>query len=391
MKKILLVSDEIPGEVTGGQRSILHRVNLLSKHCNIDLICNNYNAEIALKLTKFESLFNNVIIVPQKRDLRKPYSFKKIVKSFIQIIFSIYPREVFLAKNESIREYIVMNQNKYDTILIENVNTAINLTKEKLIIKKTYVILHNIENKLMKSFSIMNFKNRNLLKSLFLCLEYLKYNLYEKMIWKNFNIICISKSDQKYLENRFFKSTYLPQNVPSRTNFWKNPDSNYLVFNSNLSYRPNIQGLEWFIKNVLEDLLIDFPDFMLFVTGHINHEFSAILSHNNIVYTGFLEEDKFEQLLLNSRGVVAPIFTGSGVKIKILDAMSLGLPVVSSMHCVEGLDFTINILSTNNPKKFKEFCLKILTKSFVFENYNSILNKKDQVEKMWINKLNLNA
>ena len=99
------------------------------------------------------------------------------------------------------------------------------------------------------------------------------------------------------------------------------------------SFRANIESLQYFIGRVLPLILIRMPDFKLFVAGSICRD---IEDHPSVVKLGTVKSiaDAFVRgpLLINST------IAGTGLKIKLLEAMALGVPAVSTMLGVTGLD-----------------------------------------------------
>ena len=61
--------------------------------------------------------------------------------------------------------------------------------------------------------------------------------------------------------------------------------------------------------------------------------------------------------------MVAPLLTGSGIRIKILEAMALGRPVVTTPVGIEGIPAQNNreVLLADNPELFKDQILSLLS------------------------------
>jgi glycosyltransferase involved in cell wall biosynthesis len=66
------------------------------------------------------------------------------------------------------------------------------------------------------------------------------------------------------------------------------------------------------------------------------------LTPNNIEYVGFVERPL--DIIYTSRAVVAPLFIGAGIKVKVIDAFTTGTPVIGTDITFEGLPFFENLV-----------------------------------------------
>jgi glycosyltransferase involved in cell wall biosynthesis len=113
---------------------------------------------------------------------------------------------------------------------------------------------------------------------------------------------------------------------------------NKLVFLGGEAHFPNKEGFDWFINKCWPMLKSTFPAIKLSVVGKwselmINHYTSAF---DDVEFQGFVDN---LQTALSDSIVVVPIRIGSGIRIKIIDAVNVGAPFVSTSVGVEGLAF----------------------------------------------------
>ena len=106
-----------------------------------------------------------------------------------------------------------------------------------------------------------------------------------------------------------------------------------ILFFGAMNRMENIISVEWFIKNVMP--LLEDIDCRFVVLG--NNPQNELKEHENerVHFTGFVEDVSlfFEQ----SRCFVAPLLLGAGIKIKVLEALSSGIPVLTNAIGIEGI------------------------------------------------------
>ena len=128
-----------------------------------------------------------------------------------------------------------------------------------------------------------------------------------------------------------------------------------------LDWRPNLEGLSWFLDHVFGLLLNEIPEIRLHVAGrNATHSFLKKLDHPNITYHGEVEN---AQSFMKSYGImIAPLFSGSGIRIKILEAMAMGRPVVTTSTGIDGIpaENLRTVLVGDDPRHFSRLLLDLL-------------------------------
>jgi len=109
-----------------------------------------------------------------------------------------------------------------------------------------------------------------------------------------------------------------------------------LVFNGVLDYRPNIDGVNFLVDDVLPLLRERFPDVRLTIVGRGPASEIKALERRGVVATG--EVPDVRPYLRDAAVVVVPIRMGSGTRLKVVEALSLAKPVVSTTLGCEGVD-----------------------------------------------------
>lgn len=127
----------------------------------------------------------------------------------------------------------------------------------------------------------------------------------------------------------------LPEPAPRPRSFDGIP---VFVFLGGLDFPPNRDGLAWFLENCREAVLAAVPEFQLLVAGRGSENLppQARAWGAHVRALGWVED--LDDVLLSSAALISPLRIGSGTKIKVLEALSRGTPVVATPHGVLGLN-----------------------------------------------------
>lgn len=139
------------------------------------------------------------------------------------------------------------------------------------------------------------------------------------------------------------------------------PAAPSIFFIGALDWLPNQEGISWFLDRVFENLIMEMPKLMFHVAGRNAPEsFLKRLNHKKIVYHGEVENARL--FMQSYRVMVAPLQTGSGIRIKILEGMALGRPVVTTSVGIAGIPAEQNkhVMVADHPDLFKNQLIKLL-------------------------------
>jgi GT2 family glycosyltransferase/glycosyltransferase involved in cell wall biosynthesis len=112
-----------------------------------------------------------------------------------------------------------------------------------------------------------------------------------------------------------------------------------MLFLGSFSHLPNQEALDWFAKQVLPLVIEKCPQARLVIIGsNPPPRHSLPVPDSNVEMRGFVED--LQEPLRRYAVFVCPILTGSGVRVKLLEAFAAGIPVVSTRIGAEGLTGT---------------------------------------------------
>jgi polysaccharide biosynthesis protein PslH len=101
-----------------------------------------------------------------------------------------------------------------------------------------------------------------------------------------------------------------------------------LIFSGNMSYPPNIDAAEYIAKQIFPVLRKDFPELKLVICGAAPSSRVLALAGNGITVTGWV--DSMADYYAKSKIFVAPMRLGTGLQNKLIEAMAMKLPCVTS-------------------------------------------------------------
>jgi glycosyltransferase involved in cell wall biosynthesis len=139
------------------------------------------------------------------------------------------------------------------------------------------------------------------------------------------------------------------------------PQPNTLVFPGALTYDANFDAMSYFLRQVFPRLKARRPETILRITGKTDgvpvHQLPL---DENTILTGYL--DDVRPTVAQSWACVVPLRAGGGTRLKILEAMALSTPVISTSKGAEGLEITPgqDILLADEPAALADAVLRLL-------------------------------
>lgn len=135
-----------------------------------------------------------------------------------------------------------------------------------------------------------------------------------------------------------------------------------------LDWMPNQEGLIWFLENVWTELRTDFPDLKFYIAGRGDASWFNAAKYPNVVLLG--EIDDAAQFIKSKAIMIVPLFSGSGMRVKIIEGMSLGKAIVSTSIGIEGIKHVDkeNVLLANEAEEYKNAIVSLLDDKSYFES-----------------------
>lgn len=139
------------------------------------------------------------------------------------------------------------------------------------------------------------------------------------------------------------------------------PPSRTLAFLGTLSWPPNAEGVAWLARKVLPLLRERVPDVRVLVGGRgLGPGLQREVEAAGVELAGWVEDPV--EFMRGASAVVVPILSGSGISMKLLDAMRAGVPIVSTPAGARGLQVRdgADILLATRPEDFADAAVRLL-------------------------------
>jgi glycosyltransferase involved in cell wall biosynthesis len=139
------------------------------------------------------------------------------------------------------------------------------------------------------------------------------------------------------------------------------PQPDTLVFGGALRYEANLEAMQYFLKDVYRLIKQQRPTVQLHITGPTDSaNLAALAMDESVTLTGFV--DDVRPVVARAWVSIAPILSGGGTRLKILESMALGTPVVSTSKGAEGLDVVDgeHLLIADTPEQFAAHTVQLL-------------------------------
>jgi polysaccharide biosynthesis protein PslH len=197
-----------------------------------------------------------------------------------------------------------------------------------------------------------------------------KASYYEKLeaesLTKFKTVYVCSDADRKILSQKYqLRNVEIASNsvlLPDRQEKAAESEPFTFLFLGNLNYYPNQDAVRFFISEILPKIKQRAKkSFRLQIVGSGQRKtFESLMSEPEVQFIGYVPE--VESWYRKADAFVAPLRAGGGTRIKILEAFSYGLPVVSTGAGITGIEAEAgrDFLLADSAEEFASSCLRLL-------------------------------
>jgi glycosyltransferase involved in cell wall biosynthesis len=254
-----------------------------------------------------------------------------------------------------------ISQRRFDVAVCDFLSSTLNFPNH--LATPTALFQHNVETVLWKRKADFEVKwlDRAVSK-----IEYAKMLRFEPEQTRRFHhVIAVSEADRMAMSQMVDPShiSVVPTGV-DLSKYRYDPDARptrpLVVFTGSMDWEPNIDGVEFFCKEIWPQVLATMPDARFRVVGRNPHPRVSKLASDSVEVTGSVLS--IVEHLREAAVFVVPLRIGGGTRIKIYEGMAMGKATVSTSIGAEGLDVQHgrDILLEDTPVAFAGAILTVL-------------------------------
>ena len=351
--RILFLSRWFPFPADNGSKlRVYNLIKVLSRHHTVTLLSFTDKPEIDREAPEIRALCAEVCVVPWKEF--DPGSLKARTG-----FFSLSPRSILDTFSVRMAGEIsrTLQGSKFNLVIASQLPMA-----------AYYRYFHGVpalfeELELGLAFQDLP-QSRGWKEKLRHGLTQLKLRFYLGRLLSGFKAVTVVSERERDLASRLFSRVDHIMVVPNCIDFedyQKAPAGercNRLIFTGSFRYEANYEAMRWFVGQVFPRILEQKPGTELVITG--DHAGLPFPSDENIILTGHVKD--IRGMISSSAVSIAPMLSGGGTRLKILEAMALGTPVVATSKGAEGLAVRggEHVLIADDPAAFSACVLRLL-------------------------------
>ncbi len=341
--------------VFGGALRMYHLLNMMSRNHNVTVIVFGMEDGLAEFKKEFGDRLTGMHFVPFRwtrtyRRYAQLLSFASS-KSFMHSI--VYSKQM----QETISR--VLNTGSFDLIQTEFATMGCYSLPDGI---PKILDSHNVE---YDNFRRIWLKSRSPLRRLHYYDEYKKYYHEELANYRKQDVLFVtSERDKQILDEELplLPKYVIPNGVDAKyfAPSEQTPEPYSLVFTGAMSYVPNYDGMLYFLDNIFPLIQKEIPQIKVYIVGGGPPKELVQRANEHIVVTGYV--DDVRPYVYRSSAFIVPLRMGGGTRLKVLEAMAMKKPIVSTSIGCEGIEVTHNesILIADEPVAFAQQTIQLL-------------------------------
>ncbi len=363
---ILFLAPRLPYPAdTGGKIRTLNILKQLAKWAEVTVVCFSFEKDDPT----FARQLEKEIQVTIKLIAHEPIPFLKKVET---VLWAKQPFSIAKYNSAKMHQHIkeLITAASIDLVHIDHLHMAHYL--EDCYSIPCVIDEHNVEYRILERCVPVE---KNIIKRSLFNHQAQKMKIFETQALQGAKIfLAVSEDDNRSLNilNPFaHKGEVIPNGVdtdffnPQWTSTATSASLPHLVFTGSMDWLPNEDAVIYFCKDILPLILKENPEVKFYVVGKSPSAAILHLAQNDprIVVTGRV--DDVRPLMDQAQVFVVPLRIGGGTRLKILEAMAMQKPVVSTTIGAEGIAHTPNknILLADTPENFALHVLKLFKDS----------------------------
>jgi glycosyltransferase involved in cell wall biosynthesis len=274
--------------------------------------------------------------------------------------------------NKDFERFLVnlLTSNTYDIIQVEGTFVAMyydvlrKYSKAPIILRQ-----HNVEYQIWQRLAV---NETNPLKKWYLNLLSKRLYSFEKECVNKFDaVVPVTPDDGELFKKMGCIKPIFVSPAGINTNYWQPSakENPYHIFHlGSLEWMPNREAVLWFLKDVWPLIISLDKRFHLFIAGKNMPDFMKQMKYENVVMAGEVKDGA--EFVSDKAITVVPLLSGSGIRLKILEAMAASKLVISTTIGAQGIDYENgkNILIADKPEEFAAIFKQIALDANYYSN-----------------------
>jgi glycosyltransferase involved in cell wall biosynthesis len=342
-KNLLIMTSYYPTLRNGGGVRMYHVIKELAKIHDVSLLAFWDDDTDQEFFEEMEKVCSQVVAIRRHPHFRKA-------------LFPIFPPAISIDFGDPrFRSALddLLEQKDFDVLHCEFFQIALHVPD----LKRTVKVLthHEVQNAAVKTMLRVE---KSLLKRMHLAMQWARWLNAEVSLARKFDRVVALTAEDAWEIYRFapdIPMDIIPTGVDMEYFFPHKTEQemNSLIYVGNFRHPPNVASALYLVQKVLPLVREEIPDVKLYIVGgNPPPAVQALSEPNRVIVTGWV--DDMRPWIQRSNIYVFPIFTGVGLRNKILEAWAMGKPVVSTRLGCAGLSpvHCENVWLAENPAEF---------------------------------------
>ena len=349
--KILVVLPRFPYPLEKGDKlRAYHQIKELAKHNEVYLFCVSHTKVLPEHIEQLKPFCRDIRVVHSPRLV----NYKNVVRNYL------YTKSLQIGYWDSLkarRSYKKFERQVMPDVLYSQMVRTMTLVSRSPIPKVMDfqdALSMNTERRMDQSHGLWHY----ILHFEFKMLRSTEYNSFR--IFDALTII--SETDSEAIPHRKNGDIHV---IPNGVDFdyfkpMEHEKKYDIVFCGNMRYEPNVHASNYLVKRVMPLVWEEFPKATLLLAGAYPKHKVSQLANDRVTVTGFV--DDIRECYASARIFAAPMQTGSGLQNKLLEAMAMGLPCVTTSIANDSLQATLDteILVGDTAQEFATHIINLL-------------------------------
>jgi glycosyltransferase involved in cell wall biosynthesis len=281
------------------------------------------------------------------------------------VILSLFNPKPFLIERDYSRKMSkaiegTLHQGRFSLIYVDHLHMSQYVRAQEP--TKKVLDEHNVEAEIARRYFEIE---RSWLRKCLAYMDYRKFGTYEPRECRKYDhVFVVSPRDQSLLEDSGVRNvSCIPIGVDTQRllPLGLNPGSKKIVFIGTMYWPPNIDAVNWFSQEVFPLIKLKRSDCQFLIIGKKPPlSVQKLARDGNILVLGYVEDPT--EYLRDCAAFIVPLRIGGGIRVKILNALAWGLPIVSTTVGAEGIAVTSgeNILIEDHPEGFAAAVIRLI-------------------------------